>query len=188
MLIQDGYEATAAHLEDSETAELCWALAHLNTGPHLVGCWYRPPAPGEVESIQCFEREFHRLSKDTVAAVVVGDMNVHNPGWLCFSRRDTPEGKELQRAAANCQLVQKVKQPTRKKYLLDLVLTNAGTVSVTVHPKVADHAMVEVALNSKLEQPVTTTRKVWTFTKADWEGLKGMLAMQYWSPLETLNA
>ena len=39
-------------VETSENAKRVWLLVHANHGPHLIGVWYKPPDPGEVETIE----------------------------------------------------------------------------------------------------------------------------------------
>ena len=87
---------TVALLMKSETAERVWILIHWNCGALLVGCWHRPPAYGEVASIQSFAVEWERLSNAAIATLIIGDVDVHPVRWLHYSATIHPEGKELQ--------------------------------------------------------------------------------------------
>eukprot|EP00959_Pyramimonas_sp_CCMP1952_P113114 2364428-Pyramimonas_sp.AAC.1 len=66
-------------------------------------------------------------------------------------------------------LTEKVGQPTRGAYLLDLVLTDflAG-VTCKLLPEIHDHRIVlsRVSLHASLSVPVV--RKHWHFSAADW--------------------
>ncbi len=44
-------------VQDSEAAERLWCVVHSDHGPISVCCWYRPPEPGEVATIQSFKQE-----------------------------------------------------------------------------------------------------------------------------------
>ena len=45
-------------VEKSKTNERVWLVIHSDTGPYLLGVWYRPPQPGEVESIKSLREEW----------------------------------------------------------------------------------------------------------------------------------
>ena len=73
----------------------------------------------------------------------MGDLNVHNQGWLKHSSCTTPEGRALQHFCAENGLEEKVKKPTRDKHLLDLVFTDLSKgVTAEVLPKLQDHSLV----------------------------------------------
>ena len=71
-----------AILEKSSSSEWAWMVLHSDTGPYLIGVWYRPPDPGEIQSITAFEEEWQRLSKEVLGTVLVCDFNVHHMRWL----------------------------------------------------------------------------------------------------------
>ena len=52
---------TLVHI--SKEAERIWAMVHSGRKPILVCCWYRPPDPGNTDSIESFEKEclLHRI-------------------------------------------------------------------------------------------------------------------------------
>ena len=45
------------HLEDSTVAERSWVIVHSDHGPYVIGCWHRPHAPGEIDSIRSLKEE-----------------------------------------------------------------------------------------------------------------------------------
>ena len=120
---RNGYETSIVHIADSPVDERAWHILHSDYGPILICVWYRRPDYGEVDSIRRFEQEFAMHSGQCVAAMCVGDFNVHNVEWLRFSNSTTPEGRELEDVCSSNGLHQHVKQPTLGDYLLDLVLS-----------------------------------------------------------------
>ena len=74
--------------------------------------------------------------------MLVGDLNVHSKRWLKFSTGERPEGTALQELCADFGLTERVKKPTRKENLLDLVLTNLEDAKCRVEAKVANHNLV----------------------------------------------
>ena len=54
VFVLDEYAPRVTLVEKSQVAERIWAIMHSDRGPYLVCCWYRPPSPGNVESIKCF--------------------------------------------------------------------------------------------------------------------------------------
>ena len=81
----------------------------LGPGPYVVGCWCRPPATGEIESIRSLKEELQTHASKAVESVVLGDLNVHH--W----------------------------EPTRGEHLVDLVLPSARVMKTEVLPTIADH-------------------------------------------------
>ncbi len=144
---------------DSADDERSWHVIHADCGPVLLGAWYRPPAYGEVASIQRFEQEFQRFSQDCVSSIIIGDMNVHNLEWLRWSNRNTPEGNELENSCCLCGLAQHVNGPTRGEYLLDLVLSDfASGIRTAITPGIHDNdhrgVLVTVKLSAPTAEPV----------------------------------
>ena len=77
-------------------------------------------------------------------------------------------------------LEQKTRGPTHSAgNLLDLVLTDLQ-VKVEKHPKVADHNLLAVTLPLPEPRHDTVQREVWSWTPADWEGLRGELRQTSW--------
>ena len=117
-------------------------MVHADQGPHLVGVWYRPPAPGETGTVATFKAEYSALEGMSLGSIVLGDMNVHTREWLQHSSYTSAEGRALQDACDDIGLQQKVTKPTREDHLLDLVLTNMPGVRTSVLPCIADHKRV----------------------------------------------
>ena len=57
-------------------------MLHTDVGPYLLGVWYRPPEPGELDSIRSLETELNRYAHEALGTILVGDLNVHHTRWL----------------------------------------------------------------------------------------------------------
>ena len=60
-------------LKNSQVAECSWVIIHSDHGPYVIGCWYRPPAPGEVDTIRSFKKEGQLHAANAVGCFVLGD-------------------------------------------------------------------------------------------------------------------
>ena len=170
------------HIADSVDHERSWHILHTNQGPLLVGLWYRPPAYGEIASIDSLYNEWAQHSTEVVATIVLGDMNVHNQHWLEFSNGTTPEGRALCNVCSRIGLTEKVRKPTRGEYLLDLVLTDIlSGVACKVLPKISDHNAVLATFALKVSRSLPIVREFWDFLHADWHGLCSSLKNINWA-------
>jgi len=158
-------------------------VIHADCGPVLLGAWYRPPAAGEVASIQRFEHEFQQFSQECVSSIIVGDMNVHNPEWLRWSSRNTSEGNELENVCCSNGLSQHVNGPTRGDYLLDLALSDFESgIRTSITPGIHDNDHRGVLVSVKLSVPIAepVRRRVYSFQKANWKQLQRSLKEEDW--------
>ena len=72
---------------------------------------------------------------------------------------------------------EKVKKPTRKEHLLDLVLTDLGKeVTAEVLPKLEDHSLVLARVALGVPKEYEEQRERWMYKEADWKGLRRALA------------
>ena len=168
----------------SETSERSWVTLHTTTGPILVGVWYRPPDEAR-EELQTLADELDRFSPGHIGVFLFCDANVHHQRWLRFSsEKNTCVGQDLKDICDAAGLKQLVREPTRKKNLLDLVLTTMHDIAkVTVLGSISDHRAV--LCEAKLELPtcIEIEREVWDYRRADWTGLKEALGAFDWKPL-----
>ena len=148
-------------LSESETSERLWVQLHTDQGPFLLGVWYRPPKQGEVQTVETLSKEWNELRHKALGTILVGDMNVHHKPWLRHSSRNSAEGAALFNFCQEAGFKQRVKEPTREKHLLDLVLTDLEKVSCIVLPKIADHCLVLATLKISLPQAETVQRQAW---------------------------
>ena len=180
LFVRKDCAAQVALLEHSETHERSWHCLHTSQGPVLLGLWYRPP-DSEVYSVETLETEWLRHSQAMMGTVVMGDCNVHHQRWLKYSSSTTPEGRALYDFCCYYDFEQRVKKPTRGANLLDLVLTDLhGCVTCKVHPKLADHSLVEATLELQVPTTAEVERECWNFAKADWKGLNELFASTNW--------
>ena len=183
LFARDNFAANIVHVGDSSVDERSWHIVHGDCGPILLCLWYRPPNIGELESIQRFEQELDKYSRNTVAVMVIGDMNVHNAEWLRHSNGPSREGSELETVCCTQGLRQHVKHPTRGPYLLDLVLSNFSSgIRCKVVPGVRDddHEGVLTTVNVSVPATRPVRRQVYDFKKADWVSLKSKLLRVEW--------
>ena len=177
-----------AELEKFISSERVWLVLHADTGPFLLGVWYRPPAPGQTESIAAFEEEWHRLSKEVLGTIVVGDLNLHHIRWPRYSLRNSAEGELLRGICDSNGLRQIVREPTRGDNLLDLALTDMDEVRCKVVGKIADHKGLQLVLPISVPRVDIRPRMVWQFKDADWHGLSNALVSQDWLWLSAVDA
>jgi hypothetical protein len=165
----------------SDSSERMWILMHTHLGPYLLCCWYRPPLPGEVQSILDFEAEYNQLKDGALGMVLIGDLNLHSRRWLRHSINNSVEGEKMRALCLDYDLRQLVRGPTRDKYLLDLCISNIESVSAEVLGRIADHAIVMAKLNLAIPETRAMPRTVWSFRQADWDSLKEDLMNEDWS-------
>jgi hypothetical protein len=121
--------------------------------------------------------------------MVCGDFNAHNTEWLGHSHTTDVAGVFCQEFALAQDLTQIVDFPTRipdrvdhQPYLLDLfICSNPDSCTVASHPPLgrSDHIVVCVdvkfVVKSTNEHPYHRT--VYSYSKADWDGLRDHLRM-----------
>ena len=143
----------------------------------MIGCWYRPPAPGEVDSIRSFKEEAQLHATNAVGCVPLGDLNIHHRK---YSNRKSLEGQELCAVCTEFEMTLLVHQPTRGDHLLDLVLSSFSGVKTGVLPMIADLKPVTATLKLSVPSHVVAGRKVGRYGQADWERLHDSLADTCW--------
>ena len=130
-----------ALLEYEDGAERMWCALLTNLGTILLGNWYRPP-DDDGSSLDGLAAAISRLQGDVIGVLLVGDVNIHHQRWLHHSHSNTAVGERLWNICRDAGLKQLVKEPTRKQYLLDFVLSNIPElVNVTVLPEISDHKL-----------------------------------------------
>jgi hypothetical protein len=156
----------------SEESERMWFHLHTSIGPFLLSVWYRPPAPGETQTITSFGTELDRLRGDALGTLLIGDLNLHSKRWLHHSASNSKEGELMRDLCSKAGLRQIVRGPTRGEHLLDLAITDVESACATVAAKIADHSTVITKMNWTLPRTASHSRKVWSYLKADWDSLK----------------
>ncbi len=179
------------HVHDSEFAERQWFTLLTESGPILLGNWYRPP-DGNANQITSLHDELSVLMESHASVTLLGDMNVHLMRWLKFSspHASTANGESLFQICKDFQLQQCVKVPTRPAsgYLLDLVLTDLKkSTSIDVQAPIADHCVVicRMDLCTQISPPIK--RRVWCYKTANWNGLRDAVCAYDFSFLHELD-
>ena len=94
-------------------------------------------------------------------------------------------GQDLRDICENAGLKQIVKEPTRKKNLLDLVLTTMPeSARVSVLSSISDHRAVLCVASLEVPQCIEVEREVWNYRDANWEGLKKAFQTTDWKAFE----
>ena len=184
VFVLDEFASRVTLVEVSEKAERVWAVVHSDQGPYLVCCWYRPPNPGNTESIDSFEAEYKRHRDGALGSFVLGDLNVHSVRWLRFWARESVEGRALADVSRKFGFKQLVSEPTRGDHLLDIVLSDVRGSKSQVVSAVADHKGVLTRVIFKMPEVATHSREVWHFQDADWERLCSEISETNWGFLE----
>ena len=170
-----------AHLGDSAVAERSWHMLHTDVGPLLIGCWYRPPSYSESASITSLESEIAGHAPDAVGVVIAGDMNIHHRPWLTYSSSATSAGRKLFDVCCSLGLSERVGQPTRGQYLLDLVLADLGdAVTCQVLPGLSDHCAILCGIRAAIPKAVVLPRRCFLYRQARWHELNRSLSSINW--------
>ncbi len=175
-------------LEHAVNYEASWHTIHSDLGAILFCVWYRPPAPGELESVRAFIDDWERLAGQYIGTIVVGDLNVHHKRWLKHSSHCSLEGSLLYKFCCDNGFKQMVRSPTRDDHLLDLVLTDMGeAIDATVLPKIADHNVVRARFALQVSEAAPYSREVFLYKSANWTGMRAELRLQDWTWLDLVD-
>ena len=185
VLVAKELDGFVVEVLSSETAERLWFLLHCDVGPMLLCVWYRPPCPGDISGISTFHDELQSLRDDVLGTLVLGDLNCHHTGWLRFSSGVSTEGRFLKQTCATNGLLQKVQEPTREGYLLDLCLSDRTEITARVLPSIADHRCVLAECTFNVDVFTPSCRSVWNFRSTDWPAMCEHLASVDFSFVET---
>ncbi|PKU28282.1 glycerol kinase [Limosa lapponica baueri] len=151
-----------------------------NMGDTVVGVYYRPPDQ-DGEADEALYRQL-KVALQSQALVLLGDFNHPDTCWEGYTARHVQSRKFLQCIDYNF-LTQVVEEPTRRRVLLDLVLTNKeGLVEGT---KVggslgcSDHQKIEFRIMGSM---CKTTSRIETldFRRANFDLFKNLLGEIPW--------
>ncbi len=174
---------SVALVEYVDDAERMWCVLHTNIGALMLGNWYRAPDE-DGSSMDKLPEELNRLRAEAIGTILLGDLNLHHQRWLRFSRDNTTLGNRMWHISQDAGLKQPVKEPTRNKYLLDLVLSDMPELlTVTVLPEISDHKVVCVDVEVAVPAFETKRRRVWDFKRASWKRLQDDIKAFRWAEL-----
>ena len=141
---------------------------HTSNDSYLLGVQYRPPAPGETQSIDSLDVEINQFRDEVFGVFLIGDFNAHSIQWLHFSSHESREGHVLRDFCQRHSLTQCVHQPTRNAYLLDLVLTDMpDDRNDEILPLISDHALVLCHFKVQFENASHIERLIFDYHRAN---------------------
>ena len=183
-------------LEEDNESYMCFRLALLHSTTYIFFL-YRSPSSSSCSVVEAVSSNIDKalILHPSANIMVCGDFNAHNTEWLGHSHTTDVAGVFCQEFALAQDLTQIVDFPTRipdcvdhQPYLLDLFLcSNPDSCTVTSHPPLgrSDHIVVSVdvkfVVKSTNEHPYHRT--VYSYSKADWDGLRDHLRDVPWSDI-----
>ncbi|XP_045509327.1 uncharacterized protein LOC123704883 [Colias croceus] len=174
---------------------LLWLRVDCDNQPRVYACLYRSHS-GNTETDRLIEKiqtsiDILLQKIPTIEIVVLGDFNAHHAEWLC-SRNTDHAGRSFRDFALAYDLTQLVPSPTRipdvedhTPSLLDLFLTSSPDnykVSVAAPLGSSDHCLIQstVPLTYQFRSRPATTRRVWHYGSADWDGMRTFFSSYPW--------
>ena len=170
-------------IADTVDEERSWHFLKVGIDTILLANWYRPGA-SVYDGFSTLYTEMGQYFQEVTGVVLVGDLNIHHKRWLRYSSEDTRIGSEMKAFCDFHGLLQLVKEPTRKEYLLDLAITDIPGSTATVCTYIADHKGVRLNLPIAEVKEVAIKRTVWMIKDADWQALEKELSEIDWEPLK----
>ena len=183
-------------LEEDNESYMCFRLALLHSTTYIFFL-YRSPSSSSCSVVEAVSSNIDKalILHPSANIMVCGDFNAHNTEWLGHSHTTDVAGVFCQEFALAQDLTQIVDFPTQipdcldhQPYLLDLFLcSNPDSCTVTSHPPLgrSDHIVVSVdvkfVVKSTNEHPYHRT--VYSYSKADWDGLRDHLRDVPWSDI-----
>ena len=143
---------------------------------------------GEVETIKSCLVEWRAHAAGAVGTVLIGDCNVHARRWLTYSNGETKEGDALRQMCEDVGALQMVRKPTRGPYLLDLAMTDMAGAEAVLEPGLSDHEMVQLKIDLSIPASVVVERKVYDYSRGDWEALQDTLLSTAWPSTSSQHA
>ena len=169
--------------KDTADEARSWHFLKVGIDTILLANWYRPGA-SVYDGFSTLYTEMGEYFQEVTGVVLVGDLNIHHKRWLRYSSEDTRIGSEMKAFCDFHGLLQLVKEPTRKEYLLDLAITDIPGSTATVCTYIADHKGVRLNLPIAEVKEVAIKRTVWMIKDADWQALEQELIEIDWEPLK----
>ena len=164
-------------------SEIIWHQLELQKRRSVViGTVYKPKHDGKT--LQDLSASLRKIQSDSPSSDIIigGDFNQPNVNWTINDIipghwASSSTAQALLNIIAEFGLEQLVREPTREKSILDLMLTNNPSVfsSVSVEPGISDHSIVVSDLSLMPRYRKKTKRKIFIRRKADLDGIKNHL-------------
>ncbi|VDI37763.1 Hypothetical predicted protein [Mytilus galloprovincialis] len=163
--------------------EIVWAtLTVQGSFPIYIGSYYRRPS-SKTDMIEELEKSIEQITskvKNNMPHIILGgDFNLPDINWDNTTVNTNPQyGQEINSKLVEIvtenDFIQMVKEPTRGKNILDLILTNnPGLIERTqTQPGMSDHEIVITDINIKAKTYRKKPRNVYIYKKADMNSLQ----------------
>uniref|UniRef100_K7F1Q8 Reverse transcriptase domain-containing protein n=1 Tax=Pelodiscus sinensis TaxID=13735 RepID=K7F1Q8_PELSI len=182
LYVREHYDCSELQYKEGEKlVESLWVrFKGANSSDVVVGVCYRPP--NQVDEVD--EAFFEQLSEASrsQALVLMGDFNHPDICWETNTAVHRQSRKFLENVGDNF-LVQVLKDPTRGRAQLDLLLTNReeliGDVEVGDNLGSSDHEMVDFRILTKGRKESSKIHTL-DFKKADFDSLRDLMERIPW--------
>ena len=182
--------------ETLKDSYLCFRLALIHSTSYLFFL-YRSPSSTSCEILDSISTNIEKALAlhPTANIFVFGDFNAHHSDWLTFSNGTNIPGERSYNFAVSHDLDQIINQPTRipdtdmqEPTLLDLFLTSDKNIcSSNLYPPLgrSDHVVVSVTVDfaGRLEKESPFHRKVFDYSRADWDSFRDHLRDVPWEDI-----
>ena len=151
----------------------------------LMAVFYRPPSSDYLclKEFMKFLDQASRAKFDQL--LIVGDFNLPDVDWATVTASiDCQMYTLFTKAIKDHFLWQFIDFPTRNDHILDLLFTNIpdkisnfkGSQDILN----SDHQLIEFSLDLRIKSQPHIKRRLYSFKKADWNGLKHSLSLINW--------
>ena len=156
--------------------EIEWTKVKMKSNKDLyLSSFYMPHR--NLKDLQNLDQSLKKLSNSSKSKhiLLAGDFNCPDINWENLTVRPNAPDREIQQALIDIStehgLTQVHNQPTRQDNILDLVFTNNPSLVKSSYsiPGISDHAMVVTDCDIKPIYNKQNPRKVYLFSKANWE-------------------
>ena len=159
--------------------EIEWTKVKMKNNKDLyLSSFYMPHR--NMNDIKNLDSSLKKLSESNKSKhiLLAGDFNCPDIDWNTLTVRPNAPDREIQKSLNELSiehgLTQVHSQPTRQENVLDLVFTDNPTLIKNSQsiPGISDHAMVVTDSDVKPIYNKQKPRKVYLFSKANWEEIK----------------
>ena len=183
-------ELAVQHLEQIDCCnhEVIWLSVMTSLDVRIVICAvYRSGSLSDTDTalLDYLDSTLDQVRHSCSHIIIAGDFNVHSRDWL-NSTKTTRAGEATEDICAVHGLVQHVKQPTRGRNILDLIISDFHQgVRTNILPPIgaSDHAVILADFPIKVCSEKKCSRTVWRYAAADWARLRSFYRATDWQSL-----
>jgi hypothetical protein len=176
------------NIELQTDCEVVWVdITLFNARKLTVGSFYRP-RPDDDISLSFLNESLSRINSNSKSVILLGgDFNLGHIDWKTCStipgKPNIKQHQELLDLAADHSLTQLVDKATRNDKTLDLLFSNYPSIinNIETIPPIgeADHDIILTSCNTSLRRCKANPRKIFKYSKANWENIKQDLQTTY---------